>query len=178
MSATKDVSLLDFVKHFKTTLLGRKLVPLESSFGFPIPVQLGKKLLFKLFYYTARPEEKGKAAIYAPIVEFTFEYETKRVVAFKRLECDKDYSDIYSKEIIGYFPHDSIRKMKKSEYLSMQKEIYDLIESFCKHKLSGTPVSTEQAQKLSRGMRMLISPCLIPYYKKMNQKFISKLLSN
>lgn len=176
MSSATEISLLNFIRNFKNTYFGREIIPLECSFGWPIPVEYHGKLYIKVFYYGVNIEGKGKAAIRQPYVEFTIDYITKKVVAFSYITQDSKYSDVLQEGTIGYFPHEAIRKMSAKKYKEYQIEAIQLLEAFFDNRSNGKSVSKSQALRLSELMNLIVSPCLIPYYKKLNNKFVTSIL--
>lgn len=176
MSSANEIGLLDFIRNFKNSYFGREIIPLECSSGWPVPVEYNGSLYIKLFYFGVNKEGKGKAAIRQPYVEFTIDYITKKVVAFSYIAKDSKYSDVLQEGTIGYFPHEEIKKMSAKKFKEYQNEAMQLLEAFFENRSKGKSVTKNQALRLSELMNLIVSPCLIPYYKKLNDKFISKIL--
>lgn len=172
----KITKLSKIISDVKKTSVGRSLIQLEAITKWPIPVVVNGRVYIKLLYFVTEATEAGKIAIYSPSVELTIDYQTEKIVKFTKIDHDPDYMGL-KKGVLGYFPHDSVRKMKKSEYLAAQAETLQLLDDLINARIQNVAFPKEADDRLKYLLNLLVEPCLLDYYKKLNPKFIEGFIN-
>lgn len=160
----------------KNSSVGRAMIPIEAITKWPIPFFYKDKVYIKLLFFITAKQEVGKIAIYPPCIEVTLDYQTGNIVGMNKVKHDPRYGDLEMKEVIGTFPHEAIRTLKKSDYLQMQDELIELISHLIQSSLEKQNMEESVSHRLSDLLNLLLEPCLIEYYRKANDKFIQSFI--
>ncbi|ACK70843.1 conserved hypothetical protein [Gloeothece citriformis PCC 7424] len=155
--------------------LFRQLVPLEAGVGWPIPLRKDSKVYITLPFYGCTPQ-KGQTLLFPPFATLTLNWANLIPVEYVNLRFRNPAPDLKWEGQVGIFPHAAVKQITIKEYKEKRQELLSMYDEMFNSLTGGIPFSSEWCARFSQLLRLLIEPCLEPYYRILGEKFFARFL--
>ncbi len=174
----KVLSMKSIMDGIQKTPLYRYLIPAEAGIGWPIPLRKQGKVYvtLPLFGYH-RTDEKGKTALFPPFATITIDQTSQVPVEYLNLRFRNPWPQGKWEEQAGYFPHPAVAAMSAGQYKENRKELLSLYDELFEMLLSRRAVPESFRKRFGHLLRMLMEPCLEPFYRSLAPKFFEHFLA-
>jgi len=147
----------EVLQSFKTSAVGRALLPMEASFSLPIPIKNESGSFLSVFVFRAqRMDEKLK--FFSPQGWMLMRYPSGQLARYKDYRILLPFGDkTPSNDVpIGVFPHKAIKRLSPRQYLEKRKQYYECVRR----------VLADEAEKSDffNLLGLLMEPSLSAYY--------------
>ncbi len=171
-SMIENISVKKLIDDFNHSDFRMKSIPQEMVPGWPCLEKIGKTICLTLPFFSRRMEDDGRVALFPIWCSVTVPIgNPDRILDFTIYPMSKKWSDTNYEKPVGYFKHEALKDVTKTEYISMRDELYGYIDEMAKAVYNGVPF--KNAKAASELFKKLMEPGLYPYYLRINQKFYS-----
>lgn len=174
----KKISIQEIIKNFKTSnfLLGCQL-PMGYVTGYPVlQIKNGSLCLLIPFLKYKSTGKVDKTLVYPIRYTVCMELPEEKVVGFSDLACAKCFEKVDFSRPIGFFRHESIRNLNKSQYKEKRTELYEMYDKLAASLLYGDEYTAEDDEKFKALLRLLVEPCQYQLYRVLDGEFYNKYL--
>lgn len=118
----------EVLQSFKTSAVGRALLPMEASFSLPIPIKNENGLFLSVFVFRAQRMDK-EMKIFSPQAGMQVRYPSGQLARYQDFRILLPFGDeTPSNEApIGFFPHKAIKRLSPRQYLEKRKQYYECV---------------------------------------------------
>jgi hypothetical protein len=157
----------------------RELVPMEASNGLPIPLRKGNVVYAILPFYTytpADPQQGNKIVLFPPFVSITVNWTTKVPVEYVDFRFRSPAPELNWEQAAGLFPPAGMENMSVREYEQQKRELMVMYDELFETLAQQGSFSPDWNERFSRLLRLMLEPCLEPYYRALSPKFFENFL--
>ena len=152
-------------------------IPMIYSAGFPVLRILNGCLCVTIpFLRYQVTGETDKTLIYPIRYGITLELPTLKVVAFEDYEYRREFGSVEFDRPVGLFRHEAIRHLDRRQYKEAYHQLMICYDTLISALLSGTEVSRQEHEEMSRLMQMLMEPSVMPMYRVLAPDFYDRYL--
>ncbi len=174
----KMLSMKSIMDGIQKTPLYRYLIPAEAGIGWPIPLRKKDRVYvtLPLFGYH-RTDEKGKTALFPPFAAITVDLASQVPVEYVNLRFRNPWPQGKWEEQAGYFPHPVVAAISAGQYKEKRKELLSLYDELFEMLLEKRVVPATFRERFGQLLRLLMEPCLEPFYRSLAPKFFEHFLA-
>jgi hypothetical protein len=157
----------------------RELVPMEASNGLPIPLRKGNVVYAILPFYTYKPadsQQGNKIVLFPPFVSITVNWATKVPVEYVNFRFRSPAPELNWEQAAGFFPPAGMESMSVREYEQQKRELMVMYDELFEMLNQQGSFSAAWNERFSKLLRLMVEPCLEPYYRALSPKFFENFL--
>lgn len=174
MMKKEKISISDLVSEFNRSELRHSMVPMELASGWPSIHRMGKTLCITIPYFSRGVVEGGKIALKPISCSVTLPVRNPKVLMdFTIYTYRRDWDDIDFEKPAGFFPHEALAGVKRSEYNAMCDQLFGYYDEMVDAVLNNRPF--DRQDEMSQLFKKLMEPCHYPQYLRINKKFYSNI---
>lgn len=175
----KNISSAEIKKKIKSSLF---VLNCEMQMGYSIgkPVLQIKNGSLCLLYPFLKYKKTGivdKTEVYPVRYTVTAALPSGKPVGFSNLEYDERFEDVDFDKPVGYFRHEAVRHLTKTEYMELADELDGLYDKVIDMLLNGTPYSEKDEERMAQLLKLLTEPEIKPFYERLDRDFYEKYLA-
>lgn len=165
------ISVRKLVSEFQKSDFYKQSIPVGMAAGWPCIRRLGKNLCITIPYYSRFMHEK-KVLLNAIYCSVTFPIEhPQRLMDFTIYPHQRGWEDVDYEKPVGYFPHEALAGVCRSEYKEMCHRLYAYYDKMLDAERNGKPFQEEEEMALL--FTKLMEPAHYPQYLRIQKKFYS-----
>lgn len=170
----RNLNLREFVINAskKTAILHN--IPKGYISGLPIIQILNEEICVTVPFFRFKMAKEDESLLYPIRYSATYSYPSGRLVYFQDLSYSKMCQNVKFHKAVGYFRHEAIKNMDKTEYNACKDELYELYDDLIQYLL-GEEEFDEDIFK--EKLNIIIEPSLIPIYNVIDPKFVKKFIN-
>lgn len=171
------INISKFLKEAKTsTFQSGCRMPMGYTAGLPIISAKCGKVCLKVPFLRYKVTGVVDKTLVFPI-KYVLSYSMPNMfpIGFADLDFNVIFRKVDFTKPIGYFRHDAIKTLSKSEYESKRKELMAMYDELANALINNEAFKKEAEFKAL--LNMLIEPSLKPIYKVLDKEFYNKYLN-
>lgn len=150
----------------------RANMPLGYSSGYPVITLKKDRISLVVPYLKYKMNGKPDQTLVYPIrYLITYAVRDGVITAFEDLKENKHFENVDFEKPIGLFRHDSIKNLKKQEYIEKRDQLFALYDGFIASLIEKKDFPMEDLKKLKELLSLLLEPSLKPIYKALYPNF-------
>lgn len=174
----KNISSAEIRKKIKSSLFVLNCeMQMGYSMGRPIlQINNGSLCLLYPFIKYKKTGVVDRTEVYPVRYTVTAVLPSGKPVAYSNLEYDSRFEDVDFDVPVGYFRHEAIRQLKKTEYMELSEELDGLYDRVINMLLYDAPYSEEDEARMADLLTLLTEPGIKPFYERLDSDFYGKYL--
>lgn len=150
----------------------RHLIPLESTFGLPVPLKRGETIYLRfLVYNKGRDANQATHTLYRPFAQLSVVYTTGELVEYLHLSFSAGESVTPRSTPIGVTPHAALAPLSFAEVVAKRTDYFAAVDEIVRAWREGKmPANLSIFAAL---FELLIEPELWTYYQTLNPALVS-----
>lgn len=152
-------------------------MPMGYTYGYPVLQIKNERLCLAIPYLKYKATGKVDKTLVFPIrYVITVSLPDARPVEFTDLKFDERFAKLDFEAPIGFFRHDAIKNLNKTEYEGKRDELFECYDKVIDMLINGAEYTDADEAKMTELIKMLVEPCELPIYKALDEDFYSKYL--
>ena len=173
------ISIEKIIKEMKTSdfMLNCKM-PMGYSAGLPVlQIRNGALCLMIPYLKYKITGEVDKTLVFPIRYTLVLELPEQNIVSFSDLAYNNQFESIDFSKPVGFFRHDSIKKLTKAEYQNTRHELLSLYNKLAEALVFDESFTDADDAKMRELLRLLVEPSLYPMYRALDADFYNKYLA-
>lgn len=172
----KKINIAETLKEIRTSnFIHNCNIPLGYTNGLPILQIKNDKLCVLIPYLMYKVTGEPDKTLVLPVkYTVTVSLPDRNIVAFEDLSIDPIFKNVNFSKPIGYFRHESIKKLGKNEYKEKRAELLAMYDKIASAILYGEPYSEEDDKAFRELLNIIIEPSVKPIYRALDADFCNK----
>ena len=170
----KLIKIDELIKKVKQSPIAKELIPMEFGSGWPIISIRKGKIAISIPYYKVILCENEKTELYPLYYLITVVLPNYEIIEFSNLKFDKRFSQVDFSAVAGYFRHEGIMNLNKSEYADEKQKLYDFYDELI-FSISNS-VTFKNEEKMQELFSRLLEPGLSCFYKMLSNSFYERYM--
>lgn len=153
-------------------------MPMGYSAGLPVlQIKNGSLCLMIPYLKYKVTGEVDKTLVFPIRYTVTLELPEQNFVGFSDLAFDEKFAEVDFAQPVGFFRHESIKALTKSEYRGKRSELFALYDKLVYALVYGETFSDADDAGMRSLLKLLVEPSLYPMYRALDANFYERYLA-